>query len=213
MLREYFEEQRQREADMRFRNPWVDVFYNWMIAVCLVALVISFIWWGLDIRTRRIADQMAATAMASWQADLDAERSAKEAELAALQASEAAVMDREATLIAKAFYGIRLFVEKYHYTKDDLLTYARCIFNRVESSNANTVEFVVSAPEQFLAYSEKNPVLTEYYDIALEAVKAWHNETLKPCDASYRFAELTERGIYLTAEFGADGYARRWRNG
>lgn len=213
MLEEILEQQRQREADMNFRHPWFNMMYNYIIAAVALCLVVSLVSWGVQIHKEHRDAEMLASARAVWEQERQAEADAKAAELAAIQTSEAAVMDREATLIAKAFYGIRNFIDKYHYSKDDLLTYARCIFNRVDSNNVNTVQSVVSAPEQFLAFSEKNPVLSEYYDIAYEAVEAWHNETLKPCDASYRYAELTERGIYLTAEFGADGYARRWRNG
>lgn len=212
IFQQVLQEQEERERNMEFRNNWVPLTYNWIIAVVAVALFISFAAWGIRIHKEHRDADLVATARASWEQEQKAEADARAAELAAAQASEAAVMEREATAIAKAFYGIRNFIDKYHYTKDDLLTYARCIFNRVESSNANTVESVVAAPEQFLAFSEHNPVLTEYYDIALEAVQAWHSETLKPCDVSYRFAELTERGIYLTAEFNADGYARRWHS-
>ena len=208
MCKEYFEEQRQKEAAIRVRYPGIDVFYNWFVALCLVALVISFICWGLDIRTRHIADQMTATAMASWQADLDAERSAKEAELAAVQASQEYVMKKEATAVAKAFYGIRLFIEKYHYTERDLATYARCMFNRAEGKDLCAV---ISAKDQFVGYSDNNAVLTDDYNLALKLVEEWHNEDTKPCDISYQYAELTPTGIYLKNDFHADGYARRWQ--
>lgn len=124
----------------------------------------------------------------------------------------AAVIEREAQDVAKAFYGIRLFVDKYHYADKDLKTYARCMFNRVDAGNGvNDLHVIVSTPEQFLGYYETSPVLDEFYTVAKEAVAEWHAETVKPCDLTYRYAELTESGIYLTNEFGADGYARRWQ--
>ena len=213
IFQQVLEEQSEQERNMMFRHNWVPLTYNWIIAATMVMLLISLAGWGIRLHKEHRDAEIVATARASWEQERQAEEDAKAAELEAAMSSESAVMEREAAAIAKAFYGIRNFVDKYHYTKDDLITYARCIFNRVDSNNANTVQSVVSAPEQFLAYSEKNPVLTEYYDIALETVKAWHYETLKPCDASYRYAELTDRGIFLTSEFNADGYARRWRNG
>ena len=121
-------------------------------------------------------------------------------------------MQREAEAVAKAFYGIRNFIVKYHYTEKDLKTYARCMFNRADAKNGlYDLETVIGRKDQFLGYDSKNPVLNEYYTVAQAAVEEWHRETVKPCDVSYQYAELTENGIYLAAEFGADGYARRWQ--
>lgn len=208
-MEEYFEKQRRIEADMCFRHPWFNVFYNYLVAVCVLALFASFIWWGIDIHTRRQAEAMTAQALASWQADQDAERAAREEELAAIHASQEYVMQQEATAVAKAFYGIRLFRDKYHYTSSDFETYARCMFNRAESSG--DLVAVISKPDQFVGYSDSNTVLKEDYDLALRLVREWHEEEQKPVDVSYQFAELTPDGIWLKQELHADGYARRWQ--
>ena len=112
--------------------------------------------------------------------------------------------------MAKAFWGIRNFVEKYHYSENDFRTYARCMFNRADAGSGRLVE-VIAQEGQFLAFSDSNPVLDEYYELALKLVREWHEEETKPIDSSYQFAELTPRGIFLTNVFGADGYARRWQ--
>jgi hypothetical protein len=72
---------------------------------------------------------------------------------------------------------------------------------------------VLTEPEQFLAYSENNTVLSEYKDIAKAAVREWHTEQSKPCDLDYQFAELRPDGVWLVKDINADGYARRWRRG
>ena len=144
------------------------------------------------------------------EAQRQAEAEAEAAELAALKASEDYIIGQEATELAKAFYGIRLFVDKYGYTEKDFETYARCIFNRADAGNGNLIE-VIRREGQFLGYSEQNPVIDEYYEMALKFVQQWHSETTKPVDASYQFAELTESGIWLKNDINADGYARRWR--
>ena len=41
-MEEILERHRQQEADMNFRHKWFNVFYNYVIAVCVVALFISF---------------------------------------------------------------------------------------------------------------------------------------------------------------------------
>lgn len=205
------QERMRKERDMMFRHPWVPILYNYLIAGLLIALTVSIYGWALNVWADARAKEKSAADLAAYQAEQQATEDARLKELAAAQASEDAIIKREATAIAKAFYGIRNFVEKYHYSDEDLTTYARCVFNRVDASKGlNSVEVIVSTPEQFLAYADGNPVLSEFYEIAQDAVTEWHNETVRPCDISYRYAELTEQGIYLVSEFGADGYARRW---
>lgn len=199
----------QMEHDMEFRHKWVPRFYNWVIALLVVILFGSFVWWGLDIHSRHMADEMLATTLAEMDAEHEQMLAAAEAEQAAIKASEEHIMTEEAKVIAKAFYGIRNFVEKYGYTTTDLETYARCIFNRAEATG-QSIEEVVSKKDQFLGYAEGNQLVKEYYDQAIRFVNDWHNEEVKPCDSSYQWAELNEDGIWLRNSFKADGYARRW---
>lgn len=208
-MEDYFDRQAELEAVLNFRYPWFNMMYKWIIAALLVALCVSFVWWGLDIRTRRMADEMTATAMASYQAEQQAAEDARALELEMARQSEEHVMTVEAQAVARAFYGIRNFVEKYGYTSEDLETYARCIFNRADASGAS-VEDVVSKKDQFLGYSDGNQLVKEYYDLAIRLVDEWHHEDVKPCDTSYQWAELTPDGIFLRNSFKADGYARRY---
>ena len=141
---EYFERQRQIEADMCFRNPWFNLFYNWLIGITIIALMASFVWWGIDIHRRNRDEQIRLQVLAEMGAE-----------------------------------------------GGDLIT-------------------EISKPEQFTGYSDANPVLAEYKNLAQRLVEEWHSETIKPCDVSFRFAELTPNGIYLKQDLHADGYARRW---
>lgn len=199
-MEDYFKKQAEVETVLRFRHPWFNLFYNWLIAVLVLALFGSFVWWGLQISAERKAEQMTATALAAWHEE-------QQAEDEAIRSSQEYIMDQEAKAVAKAFYGIRLFTEKYHYSEADLETYARCMFNRAENEDLTKV---ISITGQFTGYTDDNPVLAEYYDLALRLVKEWHEESVKPVDASYQFAELTANGIYLKNDLHADGYARRW---
>lgn len=210
-LKDVFEAQRAEEQTLTWRFPWFNVMYNYIIAGIMFMLIVSLTIWGLNVRTERKAEAMTAQAMAAWQSEQNAALEAEAAELAAVRASQEYVMEKEATALAKAFYGIRLFVDKYNYGEADYRTYARCIFNRAEKGSGDLVS-VVSTPEQFVGYYDNNPVLAEDYNLALKFVQEWHEETLKPCDLSYQFAELTPNGIWLKADLHADGYARRWRS-
>lgn len=210
-MNEYFEKQRQIEADMCFRHPWFNVFYNYLVAVCLVALCASFIWWGIDIHTRRTAEAMTAKVLAEM--DAEHEQMMKEAEAAqqAFLESQEHIRTEEAKVIAKAFYGIRNFVDKYGYTASDLETYARCIFNRADATG-KSIEAVVSQKDQFLGYAEGNQLVKDYYDLAIRFVEEWHTEEVKPCDIRYQFALLDDDGIWLVKNFNADGKERRWHH-
>ena len=210
-LNQVLADQREEERLLNWKYPWFNIVINYVIAAIAFLLIVSLTIWGLNVRTQRKAEAMTAQAMAAWQSEQDAAMEAEAAELAAVRASQEYVMEQEATALAKAFYGIRLFVDKYHYSEEDFRTYARCIFNRAEKGSGDLVS-VVSTPEQFVGYHDNNPVLAEDYNLALKFVQEWHEETLKPCDISYQFAELTPNGIWLKADLHADGYARRWRS-
>ena len=201
ILKEIFEEQREHEEELMFRNPSVPFWYNWIIAVTVLSLFVSFAIWGIDIHTQKTAEKMTATALASWQNEqIVQDESAR--------SSQEYVINAEATAMAKAFYGIDRFIEKYHYTEDDLITYARCMFNRAESSR--DLIRAISEPNQFTGYSDGNQVIADYKQLANRLVREWHEETVRPCDTAYIFAELTPDGIFLKKDLHADGYVRRW---
>lgn len=228
-LQEVFAEQAEQEQNMMFRHNWVALFYNWVIAVTAVALLVSTVaYWGVNHKQHK-NEALIAEARAVWEQEQQAAADARAAELAAAQASEEAVIDRESDAVARMFFGIRLFIDKYHYSEADLETYARCAFNRKDSGSyyvtddmgnfvldengekikAN-VEQIIAQKDNFVGYADSNPVLKEYRDLALKFVTEYHNETVKPCDSSFQWAELREDGIWLKNNFNADGYARRY---
>lgn len=200
ILKEIFEEQREHEEELMFRNPSVPFWYNWLIAGLLVALFVSFAIWGIDIHTQKTAEKMTATALASWQSEQVVQDESA-------VSSREYVIEQESIAMAKAFYGIDRFVEKYHYDESDLVTYARCMFNRADSDDLIRV---ISSPNQFTGYSDGNQVIAQYKQLAERLIRDWHEETVRPCDTAYIFAELTPDGIFLKKDLHADGYARRW---
>lgn len=209
-LQQVLAEQRKQEGYMAFRNPWVPLFYNYVMAITILVMAVSFVWWGLDIHTRHRADALTEAALADYKAEqqaaVDAENLRKEAEAKSLEA----IIKAEAEDCAKAAYGVRLFDDKYVYEDADFWTYYRSAFNRADATGKSLHE-VLSQEGQYLGYSENNVVLEKYRKVAEEAVREWHSESSKPCDLSYQFAELTPSGIWLKNDLNANGYARRWR--
>lgn len=196
-------ERADQERWLEKKHPWVEILHNWLIAVLLIILLIGSVAEYAKAETNRKAEEIAAMKIAQME-------EARLAELTAAQQEEEYILSQEATEVAKALYGIHLFIDKYGYSEKDLITYVRCMTNRAEASGCSLQE-VIRTEGQFLGYYEKNAVLDEFYDLALRLVTAWHTETTKPCDVSYQFAELQPDGIYLRNRFEADGYARRWQ--
>lgn len=198
---------------MCFRHPWFNLVYNWIIWCLIIALAVACIGWAMDIRTERRAAALTATAMADWQAERNAEETARMEEMAAIQSSETAIIRSEAEYVAKLFYGIDRFVNKYNYTEKNLMTYARCVFNRVESSAfPNTVSEVISQENQWTGYYDNNPIIKYYYEVALKAVEEWHYESFKPCTIDFLWAEIMPEGIFLKNDFHANAYQPRWKH-
>jgi len=196
---------------LRFRHKKANDIYKLIVFLLVLALSVSLYSWGLDVWAQHRADQQTEDARKVWNKELaDKEAAAMQAQEEAEKA-KATSLDAEAEALAKAFYGIHLFIEKYHYTDSDLETYARCIFNRYDAGNGlNSIHTIVSRPDQFTGYDDRNSPYTEHKELALKFLKAWHAETTKPCKLDYQFAELTPDGIFLVTKPDAGPYERRW---
>lgn len=211
-LREIMSERADRERLLTWRYPWFNMFYNYFVAFFAVLLVVSLIWWSGNVKK----DQNEA-ARQEEQNRIKAEEIAKEeearkAEEERLQKEFEEMFERWVEAGGDMLYGIRNFIELYHYTEKDIETYLRCAWNRyLYYGKLTDLAVLIYTPDQFVACDKGNPPLKEYKEPARRLFAAWMNETELPCDPSYIYAELTPDGVFLTKEFGADGYARRWQ--
>lgn len=206
------DEYEEKEHLLQWRYPWFNVAYNYVIAMLLVGLFVSFGIWAIDVHIQRQSESMTATALASYQAEerAKADEIAHQQELYAQ--SEEAVTQKMATALAKVFYGADKFREKYNYSDADFRTLARCVFNRCENPGYSDDFYeVINQKDQWVGYYDSNPVLDEYYNLALTSIREWRSETVKPVSNDYLWSEYTPNGIFLKNDFHADGYARRWR--
>ena len=208
-MKEILEMHQKQEQDMLFRHSWVNLFYNWLIAILIVILFAGFISWGIRIRRDTRDEVIRAQVIAEMDAEHEqmmADAAAREAEI---KASKETVLKESSNAGAKALYPLGNFITKYHYSEQDLETYLRSGWNR-HILTGESLESVFSASQQYLGYADNNPILTEYYNLAYRCFSEWEEEQTSPCDPSFQWAELTENGIYLKNNFNADGYARRW---
>lgn len=99
-------------------------------------------------------------------------------------------MEYEARQISKAMDGIKNITER----DDDLRTYAWNILFRVaDSGYPNSVAEVVAQPNQYMGFSDNNPVVTAKYRIAYEAVEAFYAGNW-PVDGKFIYAEWDNKG-------------------
>lgn len=61
-LRRVIRERAQKERDQITQHPWVPILINWIIAGLIIALVVSFIAWGIRIHKDRRDEAMKAAA-------------------------------------------------------------------------------------------------------------------------------------------------------
>lgn len=212
IVKDVLKEYEDREHLLQWRYPSFNLVYNWIIAMLLIGLFISFGIWGVDVHIQRKSESMAATALASYQAEEQAKADEIAHQQALYEQSEEVVTKKMAESLAKLFFGADKFREKYHYGDEDFRTLARCVFNRVENpAYSDDIYEVINQKDQWVGYYDSNPVLDEYFDLALTSIREWRSETVKPVSNDYLWSEYTPNGIFLKNDFHANGYARRWR--
>ena len=116
---------------------------------------------------------------------------------------EIVIDENEATLIAKTLWG-----ECRGCSLTEQAAVVWCILNRVDADGhamGNSVEHVVTFPNQFLGYNENHPVTDELYALAVDVLTRWQLEKLGEEDV----------GRVLPADymwFHGDGQHNHFRN-
>lgn len=120
---------------------------------------------------------------------------------------EIAEMEIEAEYVAKVLYG----TARYN-SKDGQRAVVWCILNRVEhASYPNTVAEVCGQSQQWMGYSEDNPVLEELYEVALAELTVWHNDGHRPVSNDYIYLSWSSNEIVLRDTFEEKANTHYWR--
>lgn len=138
-----------------------------------------------------------------------AENARKEAESAARflsgEASLAAQMRTEATDIAKVLYAVR------NNSKDDKITNVWCILNRVDNkAYPDSVEEVCKQPQQWMGYSEDNPVLDDLFQLAYSQLEIWHGGT-RPVSDDFIYLAWSPSEITIRDSWEYSSKTHTWR--
>jgi len=112
----------------------------------------------------------------------------------------------EAALLAKMLYPYR------NNSAEDQTVACWCVFNRVESAQyPDTVEEVIRQPQQWMGYSDDNPVLGDLYAVAQAELTRWYSESIRPMSAEYVFMSWSEEEIVLRDSFEESKKTHYWR--
>ena len=196
------------------RHPKAVIFLNYIIAILIVALIVSCVGWRIQVIHTR---QMEEEAHIAWLEQKAAAEQKEQERQAAILAEQRAIAEKqiaETTLMAKVLAGLNGFVENYGYSEGDLRTYAECIINRVVDKShgfPNTITEVIMQENQWVGFSENNQVIEKYNKIATEVVGNYYNGAVRPCSSDYCWVELRRDGCWLKNEYSDSPYVKTWR--
>lgn len=131
-------------------------------------------------------------------------------------AIDTAELDRrrdETILMAKFVAGMRSYVERYGYTKSDIITYAECALNRVIDSRfkCSTIEESLLQPNQWAGFSVNNYYSDADYRLAEVIIDDFYSDAPRPVSSEYCYAELNSNGCWLKTALSIDNYDNVWR--
>lgn len=110
----------------------------------------------------------------------------------------------EAEEVARVMYGMARNHASQHQQ-----TVVWCVLNRVDDSRfPDSIIEVCRQSQQWVGYSEDNPVLEDMYQTAYRMITEWRNGAHRPMDTSYVFAERTADSIILRNTYEISGRTR-----
>lgn len=127
-----------------------------------------------------------------------------------VEKEESFVNDEDLILLAKTVYG-----EARGCSTVEQAAVIWCILNRVDSQDSyypDTIKEVIMQKNQFVGYSASNPVLDEYYNLALDVVNRWktENQEGRVLPKEYLFFHGDGNKNFFRTKFEHDGNYWGW---
>lgn len=166
----------------------------------VAAIAITFIV-SLNVVSNSARERTIEEMETEFSARLDQERARIEEELKAeygfdLIDQQKDAIELEAETIAKLLYPMQYNTDK------GLRSACWCVFNRADSEGyPGSVESVCTQKDQWMGWSEDNPVIDRLYRIAKQELEVWHKETRRPMSTEYVFLEWNSKSITLRTKF------------
>ena len=211
-LKQTINEKAAEVHELEKKYPWYDILYNWVCALLVVVLFVSFGIWGVDIHTKRTAQAYADSVAAQKDAEHQAFIAQQEADKLAAEQSLENIMKANAQVKAKLAYGSRNFIEKYNYSDADFMTLYQCIDNRLKNSmyTGMTIDEIAFQEGQFIASFDTNPVQDYYFNLAMKSERLKQAQVSEPVGTDYVYTIYTPHGIFLANDPKAPAYTW-WR--
>lgn len=176
------------------------VFFLWAASIMLSCCVTG------SIVHKNTREETEAELSKKYAAELQAYKNEEAAKrIVTGDASRAEAMKADCIEIAKVLYGIR------QNSKDDLRTAVWCVLNRVNNSGyPSSVAEVCKQKDQWMGYSEENPVLDDLFNIAYEQVEIWYGG-IRPVSPDYIYMNWTPTEITLRDNWENGSSTHYWR--
>ena len=206
--KDVLKENAERVCKLNQKYPWYEIIYNWITALSVFLLFVSFGIWSINIYTERTAQAYAASEVQKKEDEHQAFLAQMEADKIAEQESIENVMKSNAQAKARLGYGSRNFIEKYHYGDADFMTLYQCVDNRLKNSMyaGMTIEDIVFQDGQFISSYNTNPVQDYYFNLAMKSERAKQNQVAEPVGSDFVYAIYTPHGIFLANDPKAPAY-------
>lgn len=183
----------------------IQMIIIYILVIAIVAMI-TFVYQREKYETR------IAEINASYEEEMDIIRAEYENQIHELEmyyeyGGDVSQIEREAEYIAKVIYGTAR-----NHADSDKRAVIWCILNRVEHyAHPNTVAEVCEQPKQWMGYSVDNPVLDDFYDLALAELKTWHSNGHRPMSNEYIYLSWSSKEILLRDTFEENRNTTYWR--
>ncbi len=162
------------------------------------------------LKTEKEMEVKYGEKLTALQTELQAEKEKTKAKEQSEENAEDSERAAKAEMLAKVLYGFR------NNNEVDIITACWCVFNRVDIKTGEyaflmTMEEVINQPEQWMGYSEDNPVIENLYRIADEQLGIWLNGGHRPVSTEYVFLVWSPEKVYLKTSLEDNKNTRTWR--
>lgn len=129
-----------------------------------------------------------------------------EEEILAEEAERGYIYKAEAEEMARVLFGSAL-----HNTEKGQRLVCWCILNRVDSPlYPDNVIDVCKQEQQWMGYSEENPIIQNLYDVAVSVLDQYHGGAYRAMAPDYIFMSWSENEIILRDEFKETARTHYW---
>ena len=186
----------------RFARQNRDILMNATIVIVMILVACLLTAWRTTAKLKK-----------EFEVELKVQRFEVEQEVTARMRAEYGVDEAEAQAIAtqnEAMSLAKMLYPMRNNTDLGLKSACWCAINRADSQwYPDTIEGVCAQDQQWMGWSEDNPVVERLYNIALEALTQWHGG-IHAIGTDYLFLDWTPKEITLRTTYEGGRGCHYW---